>query len=349
VNYFTERGSCVYAAALDLSKAFDSVNHFKLFSALLKSGLPVGIINVICNWYGKLFAAVRWCNALSDVFHVGSGVRQGGSLSPALFNVFINIFVIKLRLLDVGCHINSIFFGCFLYADDLIVLSPSVIGLQQILDTCIETSNLLSLKFNCSKSHCILFGKCCIPSVEPMRLGNDNIEWVNSIKYLGVYIVSGKKLTFDISCTKRTFYASCNSVNAHAKSLEEIVQLTLHENYCLPLLTYASAALTLCSQQLNDLNVCWNTVYRLIFKFNRWESVKSFIHGLGRLSLLYIFNVARVKFFFHLRDSPNVLLYNLLWIYFADSCVKDHCLSSLLLTLNAAIDNLYTDFNNSAI
>ena len=49
VNYFTERGSCVYAAALDLNKAVDSVNHFTLFSSLLNAGLPVGNISVICN------------------------------------------------------------------------------------------------------------------------------------------------------------------------------------------------------------------------------------------------------------------------------------------------------------
>ena len=218
-----------------------------------------------------------------------------------------------------------------------------------ILDSCVDTSNLMSLKFNYSKSHCILFGKCCIKSVDPMRLGSNNIDWVNSIKYLGVYFVGGKKLTFDISCTKRTFYASCNCINAHAKSFDEIVQLTLHESYCLPLLTYASAALTLTSQQLNDLNVCWNTVYRLIFKFNRWESVKCFIHGLGRLNLIYIFNVARVKFFDHLRNSPNVVLYSLLWTYFSDCCVKDQCLSSLFLSKNTAISNCYTDFTNSII
>jgi hypothetical protein len=94
VNYFTERGSCVYAAALDLSKAFDSVNHFKLFSSLLNAGLPVGIISVICNWYSKMFAAVRWGNAFSDSFHVGSGVRQGGTLSPSLFNTFINLIIV---------------------------------------------------------------------------------------------------------------------------------------------------------------------------------------------------------------------------------------------------------------
>ena len=77
VNYFVQRGSCVYAATLDLKKAFDSVNHFKMFSTLLDAGIPPPVVDVMCNWYSKLFAAVRWNSCLSLPFSVGSGVRQG--------------------------------------------------------------------------------------------------------------------------------------------------------------------------------------------------------------------------------------------------------------------------------
>jgi len=55
----------------------------------------------------------------------------------------------------------------------------------------------------------------------------------------------------------------------------------------LPLLTFAAGAVTYNQQQVHALNVCWNTVYRTVFNFNRWESVKSFINGLGKLSLAY--------------------------------------------------------------
>jgi len=64
------------------------------------------------------------------------------------------------------------------------------------------------------------------------------------------------------------------------------VQLSLHESYCLPLLTYAAGAVSYNQGQVHDLNVCWNTVYRIVFNFNRWESVKSFIDGLGKLSVM---------------------------------------------------------------
>jgi len=37
----------VYAAVLDLKKAFDRVNHFKLFSSLIESGVPIPVINVV--------------------------------------------------------------------------------------------------------------------------------------------------------------------------------------------------------------------------------------------------------------------------------------------------------------
>ena len=168
-----------------------------------------------------------------------------------------------------------------------------------MLDTCVSTCDILALKFNYVKCHCIVFGKCSKSEIKPMIMNGFNIDWVNSIKYLGVCVVSGKKLTFDIANVKRDFYAACNCINSHAKNFEEILQLTLHESYCLLLLTYASAALTLTAQQVNELNICWNTIitmYRLVFKFNRSESVRTFIHGLGRLNLEFIMKLRRVTF-----------------------------------------------------
>ena len=67
------------------------------------------------------------------MFAVESGVRQGSTLSPFHFNAFMNAFIVNLRLLDVGCHVNHQYVGCFLYADDIIFISTSIIGLQQML------------------------------------------------------------------------------------------------------------------------------------------------------------------------------------------------------------------------
>ena len=60
------------------------------------------------------------------------------------------------------------------------------------------------------------------------------------------------------------------------------------ESYCLSLLTYCIAALKLSAGQVHEFNVGWNSVYRRIFGFHRWESVKSFICGLGKLDLIHL-------------------------------------------------------------
>jgi len=90
---------------------------------------------------------------------VGSGVRQSSCLSPAIFNMFMNSFIVNLRQSDIGCHILNMYYGCLLYADDIVLLSPSVNGLQLMLDICLRTAADLSLQFNCSKSYCLVIGR----------------------------------------------------------------------------------------------------------------------------------------------------------------------------------------------
>jgi len=58
-DYFVNRGSSVYIASLDASKAFDRVHHTKLFNKLLERGLSGRIIRVLIDWYGKLFWMVK--------------------------------------------------------------------------------------------------------------------------------------------------------------------------------------------------------------------------------------------------------------------------------------------------
>ena len=108
---------------------------------------------------------------------VPCGVRQGGVISPGLFNVFINVFITHLRSLQVGCHLNGLFLGCLFYADDIVLLSPSVSGLQSMLDSCVATADMLSLKFNPLKSHCIALGKVAWSDLPPLLLDGFPIHY----------------------------------------------------------------------------------------------------------------------------------------------------------------------------
>ena len=63
--YFNENGSNVFIVWLDVSKAFDSVNHYGIFVKLINFNIPVRVLNNLINWYGKLSLSVRWACVLS--------------------------------------------------------------------------------------------------------------------------------------------------------------------------------------------------------------------------------------------------------------------------------------------
>ena len=96
----------------------------------------------------------------------------------------MNVFILELRKLNLGCHVCGMFLGCLLYADDIILLSPSVTGLQEMLDKCYEISWSASLQFNVHKCHCLVVGRTYKVKISPMVLGGQAIQWCENIKYL---------------------------------------------------------------------------------------------------------------------------------------------------------------------
>ena len=102
--------------------------------------------------------AVRWNNEFSDSFGVSNGVKHGGVLSPILFCIIDNLLM-SLKNNDIGCHVGSHCCGAFEHADDIMLLSPSVSGLQNMLDCCSEFAYTYNVKFNPSKSKCITFSE----------------------------------------------------------------------------------------------------------------------------------------------------------------------------------------------
>ena len=119
---------------MDASKAFDRVNHWTLFKKMIDSGMPPIFVRLIITWYCEQHACVRWGSTLSPKFNVSNGVRQGGILSPLLFNLYMDRLSVTLSKTKVGCALCKIMVNHLAYADDLVMLSPSAKGLQKLLN-----------------------------------------------------------------------------------------------------------------------------------------------------------------------------------------------------------------------
>src|SRR5207244_5898478 len=90
VDYFTKNDSTVSICTLDISKAFDKVNIYGLFSKLMERNIPICFINMLCSWYNKMYTCVRWETKVTGFSQLSAGVRQGGVLSPILFAIYVD-------------------------------------------------------------------------------------------------------------------------------------------------------------------------------------------------------------------------------------------------------------------
>ena len=76
-DYYVTRGSTVNVVFLDISKAFDKVNHYSFFCKLMNRNTPAEFISVLVNWYSRCSYCVRINMTLSRTFRTMCGVRLG--------------------------------------------------------------------------------------------------------------------------------------------------------------------------------------------------------------------------------------------------------------------------------
>ena len=158
IEYYKSNGSNVHVLLLDASKAFDRVNYIKLFEKMLKKGMCPLTVRLLLNMYTEQKLQVKWNKLLTDKFNVTNGVRQGGVLSPLFYSIYVDDLLEKLKENGIGCHIGHHYVGVFGYADDIILLCPSVTGLIKMIKICEEYANEHDILFNEKKSKYLVFG-----------------------------------------------------------------------------------------------------------------------------------------------------------------------------------------------
>ena len=192
----------LYIAFIDFEKAFDSVNRSILWHILLKNGIGGKLYNCILSMYDCVKARVRAGAALTDYINCTTGVKQGDVCSPILFSLFIN--ELTNDVVNSGRHgatfINE-FIEIFilLLADDVLLISETVIGLQTQLNSLQRSAASLQLNVNMSKSNIIVFRKGgYLAARERWTYNGIQLPVVNVYKYLGIYFST--RLSFTFAC-----------------------------------------------------------------------------------------------------------------------------------------------------
>ena len=275
VNYYVNNGSRVFCTFLDASKAFDRLIHSGLFLKLMERNIPLVFLDIIIAWYDGLECRVKWGDHYSEWFTITAGVRQGGVLSPDFYGIYVDGLILKLRSTKKGCHFLRLFAAALFYADDMAIMAPSMKGLETLLRVCGEYCLEWDICLNAKKSRNLYFGKRISISHE-ITLNDKKIEWADKWLYLGVMLRSN--INFDCSIKEKVnkFYRCANAILRIDGVSNDMVMLRLLETHCVPVHTYAIEIIHVADErrdELRQLRVAYNSVFRKIFEYRRRDSV----------------------------------------------------------------------------
>ena len=128
----------------------------------------------------------------------------------------VAIYLKILRNAGIGCHINGMFYGAVIYADDIFLLSGSRNGLQAMADMCHDFVSTRNLKFgtnvdpNKSKTKCVSFSRKSGREVQPRNiiLNGNQLPWVHQVNHLGHIIQNDNSMPIDIAQKRDIFIDS---------------------------------------------------------------------------------------------------------------------------------------------
>ena len=153
------------------------------------------------------------CNiTVTDYFTISNGVKQGA----VLFSLYLDQLISQLRHLGMGCHMNGLFTGVFIYADDIPPLAPSRTILVRMLGKCESFVLTHDTLFNASKT--TLFKRCEGVNMAILHFENTPIDCVHECDLLGITL-SSSRTTDVIEKTVMKFNMKSNEVISDFKIL----------------------------------------------------------------------------------------------------------------------------------
>ena len=262
---------------------------------------------------------MRWNGTTSDTFTVKNGVRQGAVLSPLLFNIYMDELPQLLKTERNGCWVGNEYYGCLIYADDILLLSPTVSALQNMITQCENFGKKHGLDFNAKKTMCIKCHKsydCRTSRFPQINMNNNALQWVTRVKHLGHTLSCCASSGLDVNIKKGEFIACMNNIITEFGFCDSNTKAKLLQSYGTAF--YGSHLWNLYGKETQALYTTWDIGIRKLFNLP-YKTHRKFLEHISGIQHIRLLLVKRFISFVHsLAMSPNKLVSNLLSI----TCLK---------------------------
>lgn len=288
--------------------AFGALNRTGLLYKLLNIGVCGKLYRTVANLYHNTEYAVLVNGSYTKWFQTGTGVKQGDTLSPTLFSVYINDLVHVLKDTNIGIHIHEdLLVNALLYADDLVLLAETENDLQLLLNKVHEWCTDWRMKVNKDKTKIMHYRKNSVPRTSYFFvIGDDVIEVVDKYRYLGCILNEH----LDYTVTANTLAEAAGRavggiVNKCFKNFEVYYDTysKMYNSYVVPVADYAAGIWGF--KNYDKANTVHNRAIRSFLGVHRFTS-NVVIHGdMGWTSPVTRRKLEMLRLWKRLLDMPN--------------------------------------------
>ena len=252
IDFCVNSKSPVYCCALDAEGAFDGIPHSILFAKALDV-IPMLFWRLLIFWYTRLVVQIKWGNDLSQPITIRKGTRQGGLSSPFLFNLLYQDLVEELSEMHCGIAVEGTTYNLCCYADDLLLCSLTISGLQKLIDAADAYINGHGLSFNPQKTVCVTFGKSSFNNRQ-WYLQGSKLQEATEVKHLGVILSNDTRRHADsrIQAARRAFY-SLQGAGLCVNGCNPSTIAQLYTTAVRPVLSYGLECISLCDTVMKDV------------------------------------------------------------------------------------------------
>ena len=177
----------LYVCFVDFASAFDTIWRNALLYKLVHVGVKGKLVSIIHDMYSSVLFSVKYKNKLTAPLSSNVGVKQGCVLSPLFFNIFLHDLP---SIFDDSCDpviLDTVTLSCLMYADDLVIMSQSAVGLQNALNKLNSYCLKWKLTVNVTKTKIMIFNKSGrVLSNHSFTFGDNNLIICNEYNYLGI-------------------------------------------------------------------------------------------------------------------------------------------------------------------
>ena len=303
----------LHACFIDYSKAFDCVQHQKLWNIMKDMYFPTHIIQLIESLYHEQQATIKVGGETAEWFEIQKGVRQGCILSPYLFNIYAENIMRNVMNDDNSENYDPLTIGGksipqLRYADDTVLLSTSKEGLENLIKSTKKHSEDQHLYLNTQKTKIMSTEKSkCSPKI---IINNEELQNVESYEYLGSTVSNNGDCYKEISRRLAIAIRKLNTMKNLWQSTSKELKLKVLRSCIFPVATYGCESWTITQKIRKKIESFETKCYRRILRIP-WTAKKKNIEILKVLNIAecwLINNILyrKIKYFGHIKRHDGL-------------------------------------------